>query len=174
MPRAHRTRAPAGAHPAGILWTTPQAWSANRAGWSSEVTGALEQLGGIAARKPLLAMVSRRELEDAVAAGVVVRARRGVYALPTDDRPQQAARAHTAVAVLVTAAAHWQWPRKWEPRKPQLAIPRGRGVAAQVGGLVLRFTWTQVMTKADWVRARISATVRRRQAQVCPACRAAS
>jgi very-short-patch-repair endonuclease len=40
--------------------------------------------------------------------------------------------------------------------------------------LVLRFTWTQVMTKPDWVRARVAATVRRRQAELCPACRAAS
>jgi very-short-patch-repair endonuclease len=297
-----------------------------------EVTDALEQLGGIAARKPLLAMVSRQELERAVAAGAVVRARRGVYSLPTDDRAQQAAREHTAVAVLVTAAAHWQWPRKWEPRKLQLAVPRGRtispetrdrlevrwraiprtdvvdgwvtnrertvldcalllpfdealavadsalrsgqverrallrrvdaldpqlrprarrvvaladpvaanpfesvlrAIALDVPGLslraqvriddadgwvgrvdladdglrivleadsmeyhgarevmdkdcarytrlvaddwlVLRLTWTQVMTKPDWVRARVAATVRRRQAELCPACRAAS
>jgi very-short-patch-repair endonuclease len=96
-----------------------------------EVTRALEQLGGIAARKALLAMVTRPELERAVASGEVVRARRGVYALPTDDRAQQAAREHTAVAVLVTAAAHWEWPRKWEPRKPQLAVPRGRSVAPE-------------------------------------------
>ena len=97
-----------------------------------EVTEAVERLGGITPRKPLLALVTRSELERAVASGDVVRVRRGAYALPTDDPARRAAREHTAVAILLTAAAHWRWQRKWEPRRPQLAVPRGRGVAAEV------------------------------------------
>ena len=101
-----------------------------------EVSAALERLGGIAPRKDLLRLVTRPELERAVSSGAVVRVRRGVYALPTDDPAQRAAREHTAVAMLLTAAAHWEWRRKWEPRKPQLAVPRGRGVAPGVRNTV--------------------------------------
>jgi very-short-patch-repair endonuclease len=32
--------------------------------------------------------------------------------------------------VLITAAAHFEWARMWEPRKPQIAVPRGRNVHA--------------------------------------------
>jgi hypothetical protein len=50
-----------------------------------DVTTALAQLGGIASRKPLLGMLTRGDLERAVARGEVVRVSRGRYALPTDD-----------------------------------------------------------------------------------------
>lgn len=94
-----------------------------------DVVTALRELGGITSRKPLLRRVSRADLERAVAAGDVVRVTRGRYALPTDVTARSAAQALTGTAVLVTAAAHWDWARMWEPRRPQIAVPRGRNVS---------------------------------------------
>ena len=94
-----------------------------------EVTEALEQLGGIARRKELLAKVSRDEIEQALAAGAIARPTRGRYALPTDHAAHEAARRLTGTVVLISAAAHWQWKRMWEPRHPQVAVPVGRKVA---------------------------------------------
>jgi very-short-patch-repair endonuclease len=95
-----------------------------------DVAEAVATLGGITVRKPLLAMVSRGDLERAVTAGRVVRVSRGRYALPTDDTARQLAHELTGTAVLITAAAHWGWARMWEARKPQVAVPRGRNVSA--------------------------------------------
>jgi very-short-patch-repair endonuclease len=64
-----------------------------------------------------------------VARGEVSRVARGRYALPTDDAARRSAHEVTGTAVLVTAAAHWGWARMWEPRKPQVAVPRGRRVS---------------------------------------------
>ncbi len=91
----------------------------------------MAELGGITSRKPLLGMVTRGDLDRAVASGQVVRVTRGRYALPTDDIAQKLAHEMTGTAVLITAAAHWGWARMWEPRRPQIAVPRGRNVMAE-------------------------------------------
>jgi very-short-patch-repair endonuclease len=83
-------------------------------------------LGGVAARSAVLTLVTRAELERAVRAGEVHRVAWGRYALPTDIEAQRAARALGGVAILVSAAAHWGWARQWEPRRPQVAVKRGR------------------------------------------------
>jgi very-short-patch-repair endonuclease len=107
---------------------------------SVEVVTAVGRLGGITSRKPLLRLVTRGDLERSVAAGDVVRVARGRYALPTDDRARHSAQALTGTAVLVTAAAHWGWARMWEPRQPQVAVPRGRNVDVQArAGVELRW-----------------------------------
>ncbi len=93
-----------------------------------DVVTAVTELGGITARGPLLRLVTRGELERAVARGEVTRVTRGRYALPTDDKARRLAHELTGTAVLITAAAHWGWARMWEPRKPQIAVPRGRKV----------------------------------------------
>lgn len=41
----------------------------------------------------------------------------------------------TGVAILLSAASHWGWRRKWEPRMPQVAVPRGRRVAGEARAL---------------------------------------
>lgn len=94
-----------------------------------DVVTAVTELGGITARKPLLRLVTRAELERAVSRGEVTRVTRGRYALPTDDEARRLAHELTGTAVLVTAAAHWGWARMWEPRRPQIAVPRGRKVS---------------------------------------------
>ena len=93
-----------------------------------DVVEVIRECGGIAQRREVLASVGRGDLERAVAAGLVVRPSWGRYALPTDVEGQQAAREMCGVAILVTAAAHWQWRRKWEPRKAQVAVRRRRRV----------------------------------------------
>ena len=97
-----------------------------------DVVEVIRECGGIAHRREVLASVRRGDLERAVATGLVVRPSWGRYALPTDVEGQQAAREMCGVAILVTAAAHWQWRRKWEPRKAQVAVRRGRRVPPAV------------------------------------------
>lgn len=93
-----------------------------------DVVAAVTVLGGVTQRGPLLHLVSRVELERAVARGEVVRVARGRYALPTDETARRCAHELTGTAVLISAAAHWGWARMWEPRRPQVAVPRGRKV----------------------------------------------
>jgi very-short-patch-repair endonuclease len=93
---------------------------------------ALTCLGGVAPRSAVLALTTRRELERSVRAGTVHRVAWGRYALPTDVEAQRAARAIGGVAILVSAAAHWGWARQWEPRRPQVAVKRGRRLDPEV------------------------------------------
>jgi very-short-patch-repair endonuclease len=96
------------------------------------VRAAMARLGGIASRRELLEGVTRGALERAVRSGTVRRAGWGRYALPTDLEGKRAAQEAHGTAILVSAAAHWDWRRKWEPRKPQLAVKRGRHVSARL------------------------------------------
>jgi very-short-patch-repair endonuclease len=121
-----------------------------------QVAEAVAGLGGITSRKPLLGLVTRGAIEAAVAGGLVVRVARGRYALPTDDAARRRAHELTGTAVLVTAAAHWGWARMWEPRRPQIAVPRGRNVAAdRRDGVDLRWRTVPVTDVVDgWVTSR--------------------
>lgn len=94
------------------------------------VVEVLTRLGGLAGRRRLLAFVTRPQLEAAVVAGDVVRVSRGRYALPTAVVAQAEARRLTGTAILLSAAAHWGWETKWQPRRPQVAVPLGRRVPA--------------------------------------------
>lgn len=95
---------------------------------------ALQRLGGIARRKELLSLATRPELERAVAEKSVVKVARGRYALPIADAAQVAAATLCGVAILLSAAAHHGWATKWVPDRPQVAVPRGRRVAADQRG----------------------------------------
>jgi very-short-patch-repair endonuclease len=121
-----------------------------------EVTSALEQLGGIASRKELLRLVTRREIEEALAAGCVVRPTRGRYALPTEHPAREAAQCLTGTVVLISAAAHWQWKRMWEPKRPQVAVPVGRKVRPERrAGVDLRWRTIPAEDVVDgWVTSR--------------------
>jgi very-short-patch-repair endonuclease len=61
----------------------------------------------------------------------VVKLARGRYALPTTDHARKAARQLSAVAVGLSAAAHHGLLLKWQPRRPQLVVPRGRRVSTE-------------------------------------------
>jgi very-short-patch-repair endonuclease len=126
-----------------------------------EVIAAIRQLGGGASRKEILRLVGRRDLERAVRAGRVVRSARGRYALPTEVAAQRAAHELTGVCILLSAAAHWGWRRVWEPRKPQVAVPRGRRVpaAARAGADIRWRTVPHEDVVGGWVTAPVRTVI---------------
>ena len=89
---------------------------------------ALARLGGVAPRAHLLGLVGRQDLERALASGLVVRDRRGTYALPTAPAALRAAAAHSGVVSHQSAAAAWGWELKVQPDRPHLTVPRRRTV----------------------------------------------
>lgn len=91
----------------------------------------LERCGGVASRRLLLKQVSRYAVERAVAAGEVVVDARGKYALPHADEAIRAAHRLTGVVSHRSAAAHWGWPQKSVPVKPELTVPRNRVVSPE-------------------------------------------
>lgn len=92
----------------------------------------LERLGGFASWTQLVSLTSRRELDDALAQEQIVKLHRGRYALTTARQAQQAAHRVTGVVVGRSAAAHWGWSMKWQPERPEIAVPRGRKVPDDV------------------------------------------
>lgn len=114
-------------------------------------------LGGVVSRSELLPSVTRHDLQRALDAGVVRRAGRGRYALPTDIEGRVAAEEAHGIAILVSAAAHWQWRRKWEPRLPQLAVRRGRKVSPELRDRFdVRWRGTPEADLVDgWVTSRV-------------------
>lgn len=94
---------------------------------------ALITLGGIAAtRELMLAGVSRRKLESALAEGSAQRIARGVYALPHADPVLIHAGRHRAVLGCVSAArAAGLWVVR-NPDRPHLAASHGRPIAGCV------------------------------------------
>lgn len=119
-----------------------------------DVAAEVERLGGICPRKALTA-VSRGELERAVQRGEVVKIRRGHYALPGDEESRVAARALTGTAILLSAAAHWGWARKWSSAVPQIAVPRGRKLRTDTGAVNIRWRTIPADDIVDgWVTSR--------------------
>lgn len=103
-----------------------------------EAAQAVAQLGGIATRTEIVQATCRRDLEAALREGRIVRVARGRYAVPTADAARRAAHSLTGTVTLLSAAAHWGWKTKWQPRAPQVAVPRGRNVLpAQRDGVLL-------------------------------------
>lgn len=88
-------------------------------------------MGGVATRRQLLVAGNGPMLDRHLAAGRIVRLSRGRYALPIGRDGELAARRLSGVAVARTAAGHWGWAMKWTPRRPQIAVPRGRRVSAE-------------------------------------------
>ncbi|GAB3439221.1 hypothetical protein GCM10027517_12350 [Phycicoccus ginsengisoli] len=94
-----------------------------------DVTAYLEQCGGFASRRDVVRACGRAPFERAVRDAVVVRVARGRYAVPTAEGARRAAHQLAAVAVGLSAAAHHGLLLKWQPRRPQLVVPRGRKVS---------------------------------------------
>lgn len=85
------------------------------------------QHGGTASRAQILEITTRETLRDALAAGEVVRHRRGVYGLPLDE---QATLAVSTGAVLShrSAALHHGLPVLHTPEPPEAVISRARSI----------------------------------------------
>jgi very-short-patch-repair endonuclease len=91
-----------------------------------DVVEALRRLGGVGTRAEVIAASDRRSFEQALRDGLVERVARGRYALPTASAARRSAVQLSGTAVLLSAAAHWGWTMKWQPRQPQVAVGRGR------------------------------------------------
>lgn len=94
-----------------------------------EVVELLTRLGGVATWAQLVEDRPRSAVDQAIAAGRVVRLARGRYALPTGAEARRAAHRLSGVATGRSAAAHHGWSMKWQPRRPSIAVPRGRKVS---------------------------------------------
>jgi very-short-patch-repair endonuclease len=88
------------------------------------VMDALVRLGGIATRSQVLEVATEHQLRRALAAGSVIRAGRGRYALPTADRARVAAGRLGGVVSHLSAAAHWEWQTRLPPVEPDVIVPR--------------------------------------------------
>ncbi len=92
----------------------------------SDVPDLLHHLGGVARRAALLGVVTRAELDRAVAAGLVIRDARGVYALPGTDEALRLAARLGGVLSHSSAAIQHGWGAKTVPDKPHVTVSRGR------------------------------------------------
>jgi very-short-patch-repair endonuclease len=126
-----------------------------------DVATAMKHLGGIATRAEVIKATSRAELQHAISEGVIERLARGRYALPTASEAQRAAHRLKGTATLLSAAAHWEWQTKWQPRAPQIAVPRGRRVTDQQREGVLP-SWRSIPAEDivdGWVTSRLRTLV---------------
>ncbi|MDN4160112.1 DUF559 domain-containing protein [Nocardioides abyssi] len=93
-----------------------------------DVVELLADLGGVARRGVLLAVVDRGSLEASVAGGSVVRVGRGLYALPGADDAVRVAAHLGGVVSHTNAALQHGWGVKTLPDRPHVVVPRGRKV----------------------------------------------
>ena len=100
-------------------------------------------LGGVATRGMLVRLTSRRELDDAVASGVVVRVNRGRYAVPGVHEGTELALKVTGHVCLVSAALAHGWKVKAVPDLPQVAVPKDRRISKAVRSS-MQPTWTDL------------------------------
>jgi len=115
------------------------------------VSDVLRDLGGVARRKALLSVVSRKELDLAVAAGDVVRDARGLYALLEADEEMRVVEKYGGVLGLTSAAVRHGWAVRTVPAKPQLFISRGRRIRGPVNDAELHFAELQPEDVEDQV-----------------------
>lgn len=87
---------------------------------------AVRLFGGVLDFGTLTMLVSRREIEAALADGSVVRLRRGRYGLSSEGARALAVSVRGHVSHL-SAALHHGWKVKRVPERPSITIPRNRG-----------------------------------------------
>ena len=93
-----------------------------------EISALMPVLGGVATRRMLVRITSRRALEDAIASGELVRVNRGRYAVPNVHEGTELALKVTGHVCLVSAALSHGWKVKVVPPLPQVAVPKDRRV----------------------------------------------
>ena len=93
-------------------------------------------LGGVATRRTLISLTSRRDLEDALASGQIVRINRGRYGVPGVHEGTEQALKVTGHVCLVTAALSYGWQVKSVPALPQVAVPKDRRLNPEARGSI--------------------------------------
>lgn len=88
----------------------------------------LVELGGLATRRTLLTGASRSMIDRSVAAGLVVVADRGRYALPEVEEGRRLAHGLSGLLSLTSAALHHGWEVAHVPERPHVTVPRRRRV----------------------------------------------
>ena len=96
------------------------------------VVDAVRRLGGVATRAELRSFVSKGRLRRAVAEGRVLRPRPGRYLLRDVDAARAVAHELSAVVSHRSAALAHGWKVKTLPPKPEITVPRGRKIAAEI------------------------------------------
>jgi len=100
-------------------------------------------LGGVATRRTLVRLTSRRDLEDALDRGQIVRVNRGRYAVPELHEGTAQALQVTGHVCLVTAALSYGWEVKMVPALPHVAVPKDRRLSAAARARI-RPIWTDL------------------------------
>lgn len=93
---------------------------------------ALARLGGVCGTRELRSLSSRTRIRTAVRRGEIVRVGRDRLALPVAERALAAAHALNGCASHLSAAAHHGWEIAHQPELPQVTVPRGRVVPAEL------------------------------------------
>lgn len=86
----------------------------------------LVEMGGVATRGALVTATSRGDVDQALAAGEVIRLERGRYALPTVEAATAAAHRLSGVVSRLSAAQRWGWAVKLPPERPHVTVPPNR------------------------------------------------
>lgn len=102
----------------------------------SDLQRIMRILGGVGSRQVLERQTSRKELDEGLLSGELVRIARGCYALPVvSDAAKLAARA-AGVVCLTNAALSWGWGVKTIPDKPHVAVPKDRRLSKELAQLI--------------------------------------
>lgn len=97
---------------------------------------ALHHLGGLSNHSGLRRLCTRREIESAVASGLISRVARGRYTLASTDDARTLAFATRGVLCLTSAALVHGWEVKRPPEQPQICYSRGRRLTQEVRACV--------------------------------------
>lgn len=116
----------------------------------------MEHLGTVVPTKVLRRHLTKREIAEALRCTVITRPARGVYALPLDDAARAAATRLNGTVVLLSAAVHWGFAVQWSAKLPQVAVPKGRTVAAtRRKGIDVRWRDIPDIDRVGWVTSRV-------------------
>lgn len=102
----------------------------------SDLQRIIRILGGVGGRRILERQASRRQLDDAVVSGELVRIARGTYAVPAVGDAFSLALQAAGVVCLTNAALSWGWGVKTVPDKPHVALPKDRRLSKDLAELI--------------------------------------